>query len=103
MTKKYDFNYEDGKYVLKYSNPNITDEPFEICADNMQFDTKKFYVYIFSDIKEKLDVEIQNSISLEKVGADVAKKGERVFKVIDDLCKEITNRINVECFGEHGD
>ena len=100
MTKKYDFNYENGKYILKNNNPNITTEPFQICADNMQFDTKKFYMYVFSDIKESLNIEIHNNIELEKVGQDVAKKGERVYKVIEDLCKEIASKINVECFGE---
>ena len=88
MTRKYNFDYEKGKYILKYSNPNATEEPFEISTDNMQFDTKKFYMYVFSDVKEKLNIEIQNSIQSDIVGQDIAKKGERVYKVIDDLCRE---------------
>ena len=79
-------------------NPSKTDEPFVISAKDMQFDTKKFYLYVFSDVKEQLTIEIQNNIQAEQVGREVAKKGERVYKVIDDLCKEIISRINKDCF-----
>lgn len=103
MTKKYNFNYTDGNYILQYNNPNDTREPFEISADDMQFDTKKFYLYVFSDVKEKITIEIQNNIQQDTVGLDVAKKGERVYKVIDDLCKVITERLNAECFVGVGD
>lgn len=103
MIKKYNFHYNAGKYILQYNNPNAIDEPFEISADNMQFDTKKFYMYIFSDVKEEIHIEIENNINTDNQERDVVKKGERVYKVIDDLCKEITNRLNKECFGEISD
>lgn len=57
-------------------------------------------MYVFSDVKEQLTIEIQNNIHTDEVGREVAKKGERVYKVIDDLCKEIMRRINKECFLE---
>ena len=98
MTKKYSFDYEEEKYILRNTNPSKTDEPFVISAKDMQFDTKKFYLYVFSDVKEQLTIEIQNNIQAEQVGREVAKKGERVYKVIDDLCKEIISRINKDCF-----
>lgn len=100
MTKKYDFNYEEGRYILQYNNPNSKEEPFVIDTEDMQFDTKKFYMYIFSDVKEQINIEIINNIKMDIVSPEIAKKGERVYKVIDDLCKEITKRINSECFLE---
>ncbi len=100
MIRKYNFDYEEGKYILKYSNPYTTEAPFVISADNMQFDTKKFYMYVFKDVKKKLNIEIQNNLQPDIVGLDIVKKGERVFGVIVDLCREITKRINEECFGE---
>lgn len=103
MTRKYSFIYKEGKYILQYSNPNATDAPFEINADSMYFDLKNFYLYIFSDVKEKMDIEIKNDIQSDGLEPEVLKKGERVYTVIADLCKEITCRINKECFGEVSD
>lgn len=100
MTRKYNFYYEDGKYVLQYSNPNTSGEPFEISADDMQFDTRKFYLCMFSDVKENINIEIENKIQIDELEQNIVKKGERVYRVIDDLCKEITNKLNTECFGE---
>ena len=100
MIKKYDFYYEEGKYVLKFKNPNATEQPFEINMDDMQFDTKRFYMYMFSDVKESISIVIKNGINVDELDKDVAKKGERVYRVIEDLCTEITNKINKECFGD---
>lgn len=99
MTKRYQFSYQDGSYVLKYTNPNDNTEPFFICAENMQFDTKKFYEYVFSDIKEITTIMISNDISSVVEDASIIKKGDRVYQVINDLCQEIVKKINVECFG----
>lgn len=103
MTRRYNFDYQEEKYILKDTNPNKTDEPFIIDAKDMQFDTRMFYTYIFSDVKEQINIEIQNNIQADVVGTDVAKKGERVYRVINDLCKEITSRINKECFCDVGE
>ena len=100
MIRNYDFYYEEGKYVLKYKNPSATEQPFEISMDDMQFDTKRFYMYMFSNVKERISIVIENGINVAELDKDVAKKGERVYKVIEDLCKEITNKINKECFGD---
>lgn len=99
MTRKYDFYYEQGKYVLKYNNPNATGEPFEISMDDMQFDTKWFYMYMFSDVKETINIVIENGLREAELDKEVFKKGERVYRVIEDLCREITNRLNAECIG----
>lgn len=99
MTKRYQFSYQDGSYVLKYTNPNDNTEPFFISAENMQFDTKKFYEYVFSDIKEITTIMISNDISSVVEDASIIKKGDRVYQVINDLCQEIVKKINVECFG----
>ena len=99
MTKRYQFSYQDGSYILKYTNPNDNTEPFFISAENMQFDTKKFYEYVFSDIRENTNIIIEDDVANGVEDASLIKKGIRVYQVINDLCQEIVKKINVECFG----
>ena len=98
MTKTYKFNYNEGDYVLMYSNPNEKDNPFSISEDTMQFDTKHFYEYVFQDVKEKLDLKIVNEMDENVLDPKVYKKGLRVYKTIEELCDQITKEINKKCF-----
>ncbi len=98
MTKKYELYYKDGNYILQYSNPNDPNDPFAINEDNMQFDVKKFYIYIFKDVNESIKIEIVNNISQNAEDLSIIKKGERIYNVIKELCEEITNKLNEECF-----
>lgn len=98
MTKTYKFNFIDGNYVLQYSKPDATEPPFLIDAESMQFDTKKFYQYIFSDVKEVIEIVVDNQMNQNTLDPAIWKKGERVYRVISDLCSEISQKINVECF-----
>lgn len=98
MTKTYRFNYEEGNYVLIYSNPEEKGNPFLINENTMQFDTKHFYEYVFQDVKEKLDLKIVNKMDESKLDSKTYKKGLRVYKTIEELCNMITEEINVKCF-----
>lgn len=98
MTKKYELCYKDGNYILQYSNPNAKDAPFTINGENMQFDVKKFYMYIFSDVNESIEILLVNKISENNEELPNIKKADRIYGVIEELCREITSRLNNECF-----
>lgn len=98
MTKKYELHYKNGNYILQYSNPNDLNDPFAINEDNMQFNVKNFYMYIFKDVNELIKIEIENKISQNTEDLSIIKKGERIYSIIKELCEEITNRLNEECF-----
>ena len=42
MTRKYIFDYEEEKYILRKTNPSKMDEPFVLSKKDMRFDTKKY-------------------------------------------------------------
>lgn len=99
MTKTYKFNYEQGKYTLMYSNPKARKEDaFTIDGDSMEFDTKKFYEYVFQDVKEKLDLKIINEMDESIVGDKIWKKGGRVYNIIQEMCEQIVQKMNEQCF-----
>ena len=50
MKKTLNFKSDETKYILENTNPNEKREPFTIEKDTMEFDTVKFYEYVFSQI-----------------------------------------------------
>ncbi|MBD5521633.1 MAG: hypothetical protein HDR03_10545 [Lachnospiraceae bacterium] len=59
MKKTFEFKVEEEKYILKNTNPNDKQDAFEISKKEMQFDTNSFYLYVFSDINDKMEKEFE--------------------------------------------
>ena len=69
MKKTLNFKSDETKYILENTNPNEKREPFTIEKDTMEFDTVKFYEYVFSDIDKGLDIMVDNLVpESDKVG-----------------------------------
>lgn len=98
MTKTYKFNYIDEKYTLTYSQPGKEGDPFAIDEEKMEFDTTKFYQYVFQDVNDVINIKIDNEMNDDDIDRKQYKKGMRVLNTIEDLCKEICEGINEECF-----
>lgn len=58
MKKIYEFRTDEEKYMIVNMNPNEKKEAFEINKKEMQFDTNKFYQYVFADIEAEMEIEI---------------------------------------------
>ena len=54
MKKIYEFKTDEKKYMMVNMNPNERKEAFEINKKEMQFDTNKFYQYVFADIEPEI-------------------------------------------------
>ena len=50
MKRTFEFEQNNDKYTLKNTAPHEKKDPFEIDKSKKEFDTKKFYQYVFSDI-----------------------------------------------------
>lgn len=98
MTKTYNFNFIDGEYLLVYSQPGKEGEPFSIDATLMEFNTIKFYEYVFQDMTERIDIKIVNQMNQDEMDSSAYKKGLRVLQTIEDLCEKISQGINEKCF-----
>lgn len=98
MTKAYKFNYMDGKYTLIYSQPGKEKNSFVVDEQKMEFDTMKFYQYVFNDVNDVIDIKIVNEMNKEDIDEKKYKKGIRVLSTIEELCTEICKGINEKCF-----
>lgn len=86
------------KYILTYSQPGKEGEPFSIDEQKMEFDTTKFYQYVFQDVHDVVEIKIVNEMKEEDMESKKYKKGLRVLSTIEDLCTEICKGINEKCF-----
>lgn len=93
MKRTLNFRSDGEKYILENTNPNEKKEAFTINMDEMQFDTNKFYEYVFSDMTEKVEIEIVNMVSGEN-----EKSAKRVCATIEDICKGVMDKMNSKCF-----
>ena len=94
MKKIYEFKSDDEKYTIVNKNPNDKKEVFEINKKDMQFDTNKFYQYVFADIDKGMEIEFVD------ITNEQDKAAKRVYNVISEITSEVMNTINVKCFEE---
>lgn len=93
MKKTLNFKSNDTEYILENTNPNEKKEPFTIDMNTMEFDTTKFYEYVFSDIDKDLDIEVVNLIS------ESDKVSQRTYSTIVEICDGVIAKIKEKCFG----
>lgn len=91
MKKTFNLTYEEKKYILKNTNPNDEREAFVIYEENMQFDTNKFYEYVFADVQSRVGIEIKCE-ELEN-GNGILK---RVYETICEICDGVLEEYNKE-------
>jgi len=99
MKKEYSFNYCDNKYVILDNMPEPK-EVFFVDANKLQFDTLKYYEALFSDVNERIEIEIKNGIENQGSGIDdkTEKSAKYIFETIKALTCEICDKLNSECF-----
>ena len=94
MKKTFNFSSDGTNYILKDTNPNKHGEPFTIAIENLKFDTAKFYMYVFSDVKSKIEIEVKNLIDDPE-----EKRARRVYGTINEICQGVIEKLN-EKFSE---
>jgi hypothetical protein len=94
MKRTFEFKADEEKYTLSNTNPNEKQGSFEIKKQEMQFNTKEFYQYVFSDIVVGMEVEI-----LDRSDPD-DKAAKRVYKVISEIANGVMKKMNEKCFGD---
>lgn len=104
MKKEYSFNYNDNKYVLLDNNAQLK-EVFSIGVNKLQFDTLKYYEALFSDVNEKIEIEIKYGIDHQGSDIDekIGKSAKYIFETIKSLTSEICDKLNSECFSTPAD
>ena len=60
----------------------------------MQFDTNKFYQYVFADIEAEMEIEILDTTN------DQDKAAKRVYNIISEITSEVMKKMNEKCFTE---
>ena len=96
MKKTYEFKAETEKFILVNKNPNDKGEPFTIDKKEMQFDTNKFYQYVFSDIITEMEIEIVNKADSDD------KLAKRLYETISEISSGVMKKLNEKCFSELG-
>lgn len=94
MKKIYEFRTDEEKYMIVNMNPNEKKEAFEINKKEMQFDTNKFYQYVFADIEAEMEIEILDTTN------DQDKAAKRVYNIISEITSEVMKKMNEKCFTE---
>lgn len=99
MKREYSFNYKDNKYVILDSSTEPK-EVFSIDVNKLQFDTLKYYEAIFSDVNEKIEIEIKYRINHNgsEIDEQICKTAKYIFETIKSLTCEICDKLNAECF-----
>ena len=92
MKKTLNFKSYETKYILENTNPNEKREPFTIEKDTMEFDTVKFYEYVFSDIDKGLDIMVDNLVP------ESDKVGKRTYATIVEICDGVIDKMKEKCF-----
>lgn len=93
MKKTYKFNYEDGKYIFRYTQPDNTEDPLIIDELKMELDTQKFYYIFFHDIDDAIDIVFENVMDQENIDSQIYKRGNRIFSTVVDLYNDIHKEI----------
>lgn len=88
MKKTYEFKTNEEKYMIVNTNPNETKEAFEINKKEMQFDTNKFYQYIFADIETEMEIEILDRTDNQD------KAAKRVYNIVSEIVSEVMKKMN---------
>jgi len=89
MKKTFNFTSDGTNYILKDINPNKENQLFTIEIASLKFDTSQFYMYVFSDVKSKIEIEINNLIE------DTSDKGaKRVYETINEICQGVVKILN---------
>lgn len=92
MKKTLNFKSDDVMYILEDINPNEKREPFTIDKDTMEFNTTRFYDYVFSDIDKELDIKVNNTVS------EFDKVGQRTYSTIVEICDGVIAKMKEKCF-----
>lgn len=92
MKRVYELTSENDEYILKNTNPNENKDAFVIKKKKMQFDTSKFYKYVFEDIKERTEIEIKDKTEATD------KMAKIVYRSLSEICIGIINEINEKIF-----
>ncbi len=92
MRKTLNFKSDDTTYILENKNPSDKREPFTIDKDTMEFNTTKFYEYVFSDIDKELDIKVDNTVS------ESDKVGQRTYSTIVEICDGVIAKMKEKCF-----
>lgn len=92
MKKTYEFKADDEKFILVNTNPNDKGEVFIIDKKEMQFDTNKFYQYVFSDITTEMEIEI-----VDKSDSD-DKLAKRLYETISEISSGVMAKLNEKLF-----
>lgn len=96
MKKTYEFKVDDEKFILVNTNPNDKGEAFVIDKKEMQFDTNRFYHYVFSDITTEMEIEIvDKSDSNDKLA-------KRLYETISEISIGVMKKLNEKCFSDLG-
>lgn len=61
----------------------------------MLFDTNSFYQYVFSDINDKMEIEVVDKLDV----SDKATK--RVYDIISEITNEVIERLNKKCLEDY--
>lgn len=96
MKKTYEFKVDSEKFILVNTNPNDKGEAFTIDKKEMQFDTNKFYQYVFSDITSEMEIEI-----VDKSDSD-DKLAKRLYETISEISSGVMKKLNEKCFSDLG-
>lgn len=78
--------YSKNKDKEKVSNNTTIDK------DTMEFNTTKFYDYVFSDIDKELDIKVNNTVS------EFDKVGQRTYSTIVEICDGVIAKMKEKCF-----
>lgn len=79
MKRIFEFLANEKEYILMNNNPNSEKEVFVIKKEDMKFDTKRFYEYVFSDLKENTEVEFINKAD------ENDKAARRVYGIMSEI------------------
>lgn len=92
MKKTYEFKVEAEEFILVNTNPNDKGEPFTIDKKEIQFDTNKFYQYVFSDVTTEMEIEI-----VDKSDSD-DKLAKRLYETISEISSGVMKKLNEKRF-----
>lgn len=93
MKKTYNFNYENGKYIFRYTRPGSKEEPLIIDELKMELDTQKFYYIFFQDIDDAIDIVFENVMDRANIDSKILKRGDRIFSTVVELYNDIHKEI----------
>ncbi len=98
MKKEFNFSYKEEKFFLENIEVNGK-EPMSIDAKKLEFDTRLYYELLFEDVSEEIEITIKNIITDSEIeDVEIKKASKYIYSTIDNLTKELCDKINIECF-----